>query len=86
MFFYDLYTVLILIVASNSLLKLNCHKIRLIIDLIGFQVTYGLALAVYISRREGTIGCLLHKSPKSYNKVFLFVGYSTLVNFDRLVY
>ena len=28
--------------------------------------------------REGTLGCLLQKSPKSYNIVFLFVGLTTL--------
>ena len=28
--------------------------------------------------RKGTIGCLLHQSPKFYNNVFLFVGLTTL--------
>ena len=29
-------------------------------------------------RREGTLGCLLHFSPKFYNNVFLFVSLTTL--------
>ena len=35
--------------------------------------------------KDGTMGCLLHWSPKFYNNVFLFVGLTTLgtlVNFD----
>ena len=38
--------------------------------------------------RGGTMGCLLHKSSKFYNNIFLFVGLTTLgnlVNFDWLV-
>ena len=35
------------------------------------------------SGREGTIGCLLHKSPKFYNIVFLFVGLRTLETFIK---
>ena len=40
------------------------------------------------AKREGTMGCLLHQSPKFYNNVFLFISFTTLgtlVNFDWLV-
>ena len=39
--------------------------------------------------REGTLGCLLDKSPKFYNNVSLFVALTTLgtlMNFDFLVH
>ena len=39
--------------------------------------------------REGTMGCLLHKYPKFYNNVFIFVGLTTLgtlVNFNLLIH
>ena len=38
-------------------------------------------------QREGTMGCLLHWSPRFYSNVFLLVGLTTLgtsVNFDCL--
>ena len=33
------------------------------------------------SGRKETLGCVLHKSPKSYNDVFLLVGLTTLGTF-----
>ena len=44
-------------------------------------------LQQHIPGKEGTIGCLLHQSPKIYNNVFVFVDLTTLgtlVNFDWL--
>ena len=37
-----------------------------------------LNLSIFYPRREGTLGCLLHKYPKFYNNDFLFVDLTTL--------
>ena len=41
----------------------------------------GSSTYIIYSRREGTLGCLLHQSPTFYNNVFLFVGLTTLGTF-----
>ena len=33
--------------------------------------------------RQGTLGCLLHQSPKFFNNVFLFIGWTTLGTFIK---
>ena len=43
----------------------------------------------FTPEREGTLGCLLHQSPKFYINIFLFVGLTTLgtiMNFDWFVH
>ena len=36
-----------------------------------------------LSEREGTMECLIHRSPNYCNNVFLFVGLTTLGTFDE---
>ena len=44
-----------------------------------------LNLSIFYPRREGTLGCLLHKYPKFYNNDFLFVDLTTLGTYRILI-
>ena len=49
---------------------------------IGNTITYTDGCMSILARREGTLGCLIHKSPKFYFNVSLFVRLTTLGTFD----
>ena len=44
-----------------------------------FGMKFRVLFTAIFTQREGTMGCLLHKSQKFYNNVFVFVSFTSLV-------
>ena len=60
----------------NTFAKITIQDLKIFMELVQLSI-------VFTTREGGDNGLLLHLSPKFYNNVFLFVGFTTLGTFIK---